>query len=277
MFYVFDIKSQKWQPVRENPAVPCTNISETEKLTLLSAMIEPHADTLTVDFGAKFAKPEKTGDTLIFREVFYDCIYHMKEHKVEKNPYNRNPFMVVDSFDVVLPDEILAVLRDVLILFSKPVFGLPVQFSPDNFSDIESYVKDPHWKKSSLRKIRPNQKINYIDAGVRLLPDTVLDFEYILPENTDEIYRLSEDLSIFKGQEERDFIDEVLQNNCVLMFVRKAGEIIAGLELKGAKIISVKGKILFLRTANKDLFQDFIAKLKHWTSKHGLKIADEAI
>lgn len=273
MYYIFDEKTGKWTPSRTEKMrdVEC----DSEKLVLQLVTIEPNAEKLTVDFRATYAKVEKIVDEMKMRQIYYESVFDMRNHAVIENPLERSQFSLLESSECQIPLEVLEILKNVLELLSSGVYGMRLGFAPKTLSDIENYVRNPLRRIAGDENKIENTKINYLDTSSLGWRDSGMDYEFILPKNTDEVYFYSDWLSMFRKEDGKDYIAEVLANDIVLMFVKKGNEIVAGIELHGPKIVQVAGKYKNWFYGSKDKYNDFCVNVKRWAVKHSLKIADE--
>ncbi|WP_191016103.1 hypothetical protein [Treponema zioleckii] len=272
MYYIFDDKTKMWAPSRI--AAPRNIECDTEKVELQMLCIEPDAEKLSVAFTATYGKVEKIVDELKLRQIYYEAIFDMKNHVVAYNPYEKSKFSLLESPECDIPQNVLEILKNVLELFSSGVYGMRLGFAPKTLSDIENYVRNPLRSVGENEHKIENTKINYMDDRVYTLPDSAIDYEFILPKNTDEVYFYSEWFSMFK-KEGRDYISEILKNDIVLMFVKKGNDIVAGMELNGSKIVQVSGNYKNWFYGSKDKYNDFCVNFRRWAGRHGLKIVDE--
>ena len=194
MYYIFDEKTGKWTPSRTEKLrdVEC----DSEKLVLQLVTIEPNAEKLTVDFRATYAKVEKIVDEMKMRQIYYESVFDMKKHAVIENPLERSQFSLLESSECQIPLEVLEILKNVLELLS----------------DIENYVRNPLRRIAGDENKIENTKINYLDTSSLGWRDSGMDYEFILPKNTDEVYFYSDWLSMFRKEDGKDYIAEVLKN-----------------------------------------------------------------
>lgn len=273
MYYIFDEETGKWEPSRTEKVREVALDSEKTELQLL--MIVPAAERLSVDFRATYMKVERIAGEFVGRQVYYESVFDMRNHEVVENPLERSQFVTLEAAECFVPVEVLAILKNVLELLSSGVYGMRLGFAPSSLSDIENYVRNPLRRIAGDENKIQNTKINYLDPTPLDWRETVREYEFVLPRNTDEIYFFSDWLSMFRKEEGRDYLVEVLRNDIVLMFVKKGGSVVAGLELHGTKIVQVAGPYKNWFYGGKDKYNDLCVNVKRWAGRHGLKVADD--